>query len=338
VVERISARSVSLRLLPLLRDPLFQGSVLAVFRRACVLADSAGRVLTLILPELSPGPLSIQIVAQRGVFDDLAAGMAAKVIGLGQESLADATPLPAAPGGGALAGRPRQIGGGRLSGRLLAGDLEVDLKPAALWDPSPDWPAIRASQAHVRTNLPGARNLAARAAPAGLLLRLLSHPGAEPGPPVEEGLDAHVLRTVHVGAQQIAAGWEGQRDLLRAGAASLAGLGAGLTPAGDDFVAGLMLWAWCVHPEPSPLCAALLEEAGPRTSLISKALLQAAAGGACDAAWHGLLAALASESGHGLETHLRRVLATGSTSGADTLAGFLWLEASPSPSAARDDT
>ena len=94
----------------------------------------------------------------------------------------------------------------------------------------------------------------------------------------------------------LGSGWAGNADGLRWAASQLAGLGSGLTPAGDDFLVGVMLWAWLLHPDLTkdipfgPAMNDLLEEF--RAAHTREAQL---AGEALDA-----------------------------TSGADALAGFLW--------------
>jgi hypothetical protein len=98
-----------------------------------------------------------------------------------------------------------------------------------------------------------------------------------------------------------------------------------LTPAGDDFLAGVMLWAWLAHPSPHRVCQILLEEAVPRTTVLSAALLSAAAVGECSAPWHRLLQALPAGDEHGITKAAHHVLSFGNTSGADSLAGFLWI-------------
>jgi hypothetical protein len=111
-------------------------------------------------------------------------------------------------------------------------------------------------------------------------------------------------------------------------AAQLAGLGSGLTPAGDDFLMGVMLRAWLTHPEPEPFCQQIVEIAVPRTTTLSAALLRAASRGECSAAWHTLLTALESGAQPQLEKAVQAILSHGHTSGADILAGFLWLSPS----------
>ena len=123
----------------------------------------------------------------------------------------------------------------------------------------------------------------------------------------------------------MSAGWQGAPSQLAAGASCLAGLGGGLTPSGDDFLAGAMLAAWLSHSVPERVCQLLLHTAAPRTTVLSAALLRAAAAGACSAPWHRLLAALANGGEEQLPSAVEEVLAHGHTSGADALAGFLWV-------------
>ncbi|OQA14829.1 MAG: hypothetical protein BWY63_03070 [Chloroflexi bacterium ADurb.Bin360] len=122
-----------------------------------------------------------------------------------------------------------------------------------------------------------------------------------------------------------AAGKSGDADAFVAAAALLAGWGPGLTPSGDDFLAGLMLSFWAQKGEAArPLCERIAAVALLRTTRLSGAFLQAAANGLADARWHALLHALTGAPGVMLKQATREVLAFGATSGLDSLAGFLW--------------
>jgi hypothetical protein len=103
----------------------------------------------------------------------------------------------------------------------------------------------------------------------------------------------------------------------------LAGLGGGLTPAGDDLLCGAMLAAWLAHPDPAGFCRGVVETAVPRTTMLSAAFLHAAGRGECGAAWHRLLAALAAGADDEIAAATAAVLAHGATSGADALTGFV---------------
>jgi hypothetical protein len=188
---------------------------------------------------------------------------------------------------------------------LHIGSAQVDLREAEVWKPCPDWNVLRGNLDIITCRLPTLREITLRhtAVRATLVAAL---PGRPPGPPLN-------------------AGWDGDLDQLRQAATQLAGLGGGLTPAGDDFLCGVMLWAWLAHPAPSEFCHVIVEVAAPRTTTLSAAFLRSVAKGECSAAWHRLLNALASGSHDELDAATVQVLAHGATSGADTLGGFLAL-------------
>lgn len=108
------------------------------------------------------------------------------------------------------------------------------------------------------------------------------------------------------------------RDLLEA-VALLAGRGPGLTPAGDDALAGILLVLALAGHDRSDLAQAA--EAAP-THAIARAFLTWAARGQAVAPVHHLLAALAAGEGAGAERQRAAVLALGGTSGADLLYGL----------------
>ncbi|MFT4247859.1 MAG: DUF2877 domain-containing protein [Pseudomonas sp.] len=113
-------------------------------------------------------------------------------------------------------------------------------------------------------------------------------------------------------------------------ASDLVGLGPGLTPAGDDFLAGAMIALHQFDPGADRHCQAMLRRCEGASTRLSLALLERAAQGQCSQAWHELLEALAIAEPaatfvtHRLEQAIRGVLAHGASSGADTLAGFLY--------------
>jgi hypothetical protein len=113
-------------------------------------------------------------------------------------------------------------------------------------------------------------------------------------------------------------------------ALTLAGLGPGGTPAGDDFLIGLMagLRAWPGFLLPGELsvdnaCRLLSQVAIHRTSVFSAAHLRAAQTGQMSEGWHRLAAALAASDEPAIHRAADRLLAVGATSGADAMAGFV---------------
>ncbi len=261
----------------------FVARALGVFERACNLVAPDGDVMALVIPQVGDGPLNVVIHGAAGCFDGIEPGAQATLEGE----------------------------------RLRIGGLEVELGTAAVWEPRPDWDALRALRTTIEPRLPLLRALCLRYAPAPGLLALLEHP------PPGDALAGAVLAAAREAVAALREGWGGDLARLQEGAAKLAGLGHGLTPSGDDYLSGVMLWAWLAHPDPAPFCRALSQAAAPRTTTLSAAFLRAAARGECGAAWHALLAVL----GEGDETEIaaaaRDIVRFGATSGADSLAGFL---------------
>jgi hypothetical protein len=283
----VVARSISRRVSEGLGEQPFAARVLAVFERACNLVTDDGRVIALVLPQLGDGPLHVVVEGPPGAFSVLEPGLQARV---------DRT-------------------------QLGVGELVVDLGVAARWEPRPEWERLRAQPKTMAIRSIGLYALALRYAPEGSLLSLIPGRSSATG----RALQPAGVATFWEAAEGLQAGWQGNETQLGAGAMRLAGLGGGLTPAGDDFLAGVMLWAWLAHPAPRRLCHQLVEIAAPRTTTLSAAFLGAAADGECSVAWHRLLVALGEGFEDRLAAAVQDVLAHGATSGADMLAGFLWM-------------
>ena len=283
---RLRARSVS-GSLPLRSGVAAQRwRVLAVFERAC----------NLLLPTFDAGP--------------------AVVASLVWPALGDGPGNIVVPGD--LDWRTRLAAGDTLiyeRERLWGDGVDVALAGAVRRSSRPPWERYRVADMAARRG--AALACAQQCAPAGSLLQLL--PGAE---------TAACDMWLKAAQRALVAADAGRRDdlsYLRSLAEELAGLGPGLTPAGDDFLAGIMLWLWCAVPAPEALCRAIVERAAPRTNRLSAAFLRSAAAGECGVAWHRLLRVLAPPPVGGLAVAVRAVLRHGHTSGADALAGFLWM-------------
>jgi hypothetical protein len=206
--------------------------------------------------------------------------------------------------------------------QLQLGEFQIDLRGADVWEPQPDWDTLRSRQATIISRIPFLETVCHRHAPANTFLKLLKE--SQPNEEI-------VLSTARNAGDVLLNGWTGNQDQLHLASKMLAGLGPGLTPAGDDFLCGVMLWAWLVHPDPVAFCHPLLHTAAPRTITLSAAFLQTAANGECGAPWHSLLPALSVKTKTDIEIAAQKVLAHGATSGADTLAGFLYLPTFTSP-------
>ena len=181
-----------------------------------------------------------------------------------------------------------------VSGRP-APSLQVDLSAATLWDPRPDWELLRMCRQQV-------------VAGAGVIAGMLAESGCSPercGLP--ERLCTQAAR--------------GQPSAIT----DLVGLGPGLTPAGDDWLAG---WLLARHlgaglTDLRTLSDLIRMTAAERTTTLSRALLECAAAGEADEAWHALLAAfMGGEAIERIMVLAHRILGHGATSGAAMLTGF----------------
>lgn len=106
---------------------------------------------------------------------------------------------------------------------------------------------------------------------------------------------------------------------------TLAGLGPGLTPAGDDYLAGVLLGLRAIPSSHLWLLAApaVLTAVPGRTSALSTALLAAAFRGEAARPWHELAGALARSDARRATAAAARVRRLGHSSGRWTLIGFL---------------
>lgn len=270
----------------------FSGRVAGVYQQACNLESRQGDVLSLVLPSVGNGPFSIVLRGQAGLFTGLTSGT---TVSTSQGQLA------------------------------LGEDLVVAFDRARIWEPRPGWESLRPRWQVIRRQLPAVLGLAKRLSPGESLLQQLFEPAQERTQ--ADALAGALHARIRVAADLLRAGWETDGELLCRGAAHLAGVGPGLTPAGDDFLAGAMLGAWLAHPDPQAFCHLVLEAAAPRTTALSIAYLRAAASGHCSEPWHDLLHCVACKSGSRLEAAVRGVVAHGATSGSDTLAGLGWVSA-----------
>jgi hypothetical protein len=290
-VRQLNALSISRSIETALfcrNEPVLQ--VLAVFDRACTLVTAGGDVVALTFPEIGNGPLNIVVDGTPGDFAAIAADMPIRL-------------------------ETKQL---RMRGLVVALDM------AAPWNPYPEWDRLRAHHTADPERLGFVQAYALHHAAKDSLLALLRPDTAIPPAghvTTAQAMLDHALQA----ARRLSAGWQGSRHELEAGAAQLSGLGGGLTPAGDDFLAGVMLWAWLVHAAPDSFCQWLLDACQPRTVTLSAAILRAAARGECSAQWHQLFLDLQDGSQQRITAAVQGVLAHGHTSGADTLAGFLWI-------------
>ena len=300
-VSRVPARSLSRGVWQELRRVHLSpqvGKVSAVFERAFHVDFCSDEPVAVVSPDLGDGPLNIVLGERPG-----------------------ALPPP-----GVLV----QVCPG--TGRLAMGQLEITLEGAAIWEPRPNWERLRSQVAAIQDRLPRLATLVLSLAPPDSLASILT--------PVADGQWTSRPATIPVAGQQWAdcvgsavadalgllfVGLAADGPDLRVAASRLAGLGRGLTPSGDDLLIGIMIWAWLADPAPERICRPLLAGSHQRTTAWSAALLRAAGRGECSLAWHHLLETLQGHSDGEVAAAVHAVLDVGHTSGADALAGFIWM-------------
>ncbi|MCM2322669.1 MAG: DUF2877 domain-containing protein [Oligoflexia bacterium] len=146
-------------------------------------------------------------------------------------------------------------------------------------------------------------------------------------PPASAGFEAVLVERFREAAAALAAGEIGLAM------SRLQGLGWGLTPSGDDFIAGLLLARHVLEVgvaggSRSPWFRALRgAEAGldfGRMTPLSRAFIGHASSGRANAKWLRLLAELPRGPSEELDAAIRAVLDVGASSGADMATGFLF--------------
>lgn len=282
----VAARSMSRSVVAQMPKPPAVGRLHSVFRRVCIIQCDNDSLVAVVAPEAGNGPLNVVLERMPAGWQNLQPGTAVRF----DEK------------------------------RVRIGGVSVSLDGASIWEPCPDWGRLRADAVQLLRRCEPLANWAQEHAPGGGLLSLLREPLR-----ADEAAESVVHARALAGAEAIWAGWQGDEGRVRAGTAHLAGLGGGLTPGGDDFLLGAMLCAWLAHANPVWYCRLIVEAAAGRTTMLSAAFLGAAASGECGAAWHRLLEALEGGSEDRLTAAAAAVLSYGHTSGADALAGFLWM-------------
>jgi hypothetical protein len=188
-------------------------------------------------------------------------------------------------------------------GSLTAGSLHIDLNAAQIWEPRLVCPA---------------HPLSPNAAITSIIQPYTDWPNtAEIGLAASQRLSEAAARLNRAIAQ--AESIKEDKEIAAA-AGQLAGLGSGLTPAGDDFLVGVMAALWLTGQR--ALLPKLADIAAPRTTALSAAFLRAAAQGEFIEPWHALAQALCIGEVESFRQAVAGVAQFGASSGRDALAGF----------------
>ncbi len=280
----VRARSIASTVWGWLQDPK-PARVLHVFDNACNLLAEDGEVISLVTSSVRDGPFNI--VLDPINFCDYAADDT--TVGIEHE-------------------------------RIRIGELEIILTPAQIWEPRFNWESFRGRQDSLSISAGILEDVLVELAPVESFVQLI-----RPRESSVREIEAQILLTAQKPAGSLVEGLlRVDEELCRASARKLAGLGAGLTPDGDDFMMGciLALWAHWAGKGVEKAVRWVSLEAVPRTTPVAAAWLKAASRGECSERWHDLLRAILAEKEENIRTATRAVIQQGHTSGASALAGF----------------
>ncbi len=255
--------------------------VLHVFDRVCNLINADDAVVSLVTPEIGNGPFNIVVPPVR-------------------------FPGHITPDSQIVC----------QSDALIIGNLAIDITNVQNWNSRPDWYALQKNRHLLHNAIPqliaALRNLSPANSFASFVVNL---------PEPDSAIEREMLRVARVHVDKLMQGLSSRnRALCLESVVELAGLGDGLTPAGDDWIMGCTLAA---HILANPIAPLLAITAAGRTTALSAAWLRAAARGECDERWHSLFDAILKDDEPANYAAAVKITQQGHTSGSDALAGFV---------------
>ncbi len=285
------------RVLPVVRvgaraERILNGSdrfqVIALFTRSMYLADDAGHLVCVLDESLENGPLHLRV---RGWPDG---------------------------GGGLVKDGDSFV---RADTRLVSPTLALDFSETSEWTPPP-FPSF--DRAKAAAGVDRLLREAAATAPGETVLASLVFSRPVPADP----LGAALVRKIRDGLHELDSFLTNNKTPMSAQApapTSLLGLGPGLTPSGDDILAGIFLGCRAVDAVAvaDALSSALRDHIAAGTNAISAAHLYAAMDGEANAVFHDILTQTL-RGGDGLRPIVARLHSIGHSSGWDGLLGIIW--------------
>lgn len=283
--------------------------VLHVFSQAVNLINEEGEILSLVTGDVDPAPFAI-VIEPRTRMGWSSAGFTEWIEGDSNISCSD--------------------------GHIAVGKIVVDFGETEVWDPQLNYVIDHTKLLFVSRLLPEIIEILERTlAPssfAGILEQLIA-----PQPVLDEPRDLRLgdrfLAAALNPARTLCLGLKGgDLSLSRQAARKLAGLGIGLTPAGDDFLLGAFLGhhLFDVDGKSSRFLKDIVDSLVGQTNALSMALLRSAANAEASIGWHELFGSIERESHEQLLEACRKILTIGNSSGADALTGFVttlsWLQ------------
>lgn len=271
--------------------------ILHVFDHACNLINERREVISIVTPQIGNGPFNL-VIEDDVLFSDHLNAQSSIVIRTTQLNL---------------------------------GDLTINTANAEFWSPRPNWERLHANRENILNQLSSLRgrcsavrsnplaNLEIASSQSALLAITLPPLPLTNYLPFDKVSAAPLISNLST-ALAIA-------DIPSSLTISrqLAGLGQGLTPAGDDFIMGAVLAAWIIHPPEiaKVIAKEIANTAAPLTTSLSAAWLRSAGRGEAGILWHEFFYTLISANTMQIQEAIKRILAVGETSGADALAGFI---------------
>jgi len=280
-----------------------KAQILQVFKKSCNFVNVQKELLSLVMTEVGPGPFSVVVLhddtlKRGGGFSDWVK----------------------------VNHRVRIEGGSMLLGKVV-----VDVNNAEVWDPKPDWGNVHDHRNWILAKVPELITFLHEQAPPDSLFQIAGD--------LVDGKNIHLQRlriSMDIRNKFNTAAIEPARFLLTGiatqqpslwepGLFGLLGLGGGLTPAGDDFILGVIFAMWIMLPFPQAkdIFFSVHQLAEHRTNQLSAAYLQAAVNGEASYPWHSVFEAIISEKPNALYGAVRSILDFGQTSGSDALTGFV---------------
>jgi hypothetical protein len=259
----------------------------SLYNQSINLITSEQRLLSVVLPEVGPGPFAIVVSRPALPFK-------------GFNVLDLESPVT-------IIGR-----------RIEIGTIQMDAASAKEWQPRPDWQ--RFGEMLDSAVLDRLAALLYDHAPPGSFAPLAN--GTLPD--LDQTVQSKAVQAAARPAQLLQASLaSGDSEGAGEAAKGLAGLGGGVTPSGDDYLQGVIhaLWAKQDEKRARPMGEAIVSMATPRTNIISGEWLRSAARGEAGEDWHLLTQAVAMN--RPVDKTMIQLINRGHTSGADAMAGFL---------------
>lgn len=276
--------------------------VLHVFPQACNLINDEGEILSLVGDGVGKTPFSVVIATENR--PDWGAG--------GFQGWIDSASEVSFEGNAViLSGHPIQIGS------------------AEVWDPKIKFeglPKIRDSLSGYLPQMMAMLNAPAFSETCAGIIRYLVPERFDRLTLNREAIEDRFLAAIIQPARSLCRGLvEEDLTLSQESARKLAGLGKGLTPAGDDLIMGVLLGYQFVRPKnrSSQFLAGIVKGLEGRTNPLSMAFLRSACRGEASVAWHTLYEGLTIGSFEQIRGAYCRILQTGHSSGSDAFTGFI---------------